>query len=94
MLSAGKFFSDKQGIVYVDFFAERQTVNAEYYTSLLGGPVKTAIRNKLKKCKKSVCFLQDNIRPHTGMSFHILPIVPILLPQTFICKRVREWVCM
>jgi transposase len=40
------------------------TVNAEYYSALLEGPVKTAIRNKRKRAQTSVSFLQDNARPH------------------------------
>jgi len=50
----------------VDFLTERRTINAEYYSALLEGPVKTAIRNKRKRVQKSVSFLQNNARPHVA----------------------------
>jgi hypothetical protein len=50
----------------VNFLTERRTINAEYYSALLGGPVKAAIRNKRKGAKTSVSFLQDTARLHVA----------------------------
>jgi len=41
-------FWESKGVLYVDFLTEHHTINAEYYSALLEGPVKTAIRNKTK----------------------------------------------
>ena len=49
-------FGDSKGVLYVDFLAERRTINAEYYSALLEGPVKAAIRNKRKRAQTSVSF--------------------------------------
>ena len=69
-LSAGKvmatIFWDSKGVLYVDFLTEHRTINAEYYSALLEGPVKTAIRNKTKRAQTSVSFLQDNAHPHVA----------------------------
>jgi len=70
MFSAGKImatiFLDSKGVLYVDFLTECHTINAEYYSALLKGPVKTAIKNKRKRVQTSVSFLQDNARPHVA----------------------------
>ena len=50
----------------MDFLTERHTINAEYYSALLEGPVKTAIRNKRKRVQTSLSFLQDKARPHVA----------------------------
>jgi len=61
--SAGKvmaiIFWDSKGVLYVDFLTQRRTINAEYYSAHLKGPVKTAIRNKKKRAQTSVSFLRD-----------------------------------
>jgi histone-lysine N-methyltransferase SETMAR len=44
-----------------------RTINAEHYSALLEGPVKTAVRNKRKRAQASVSFLQDTARPHTWL---------------------------
>jgi len=94
--SAGKvmatIFWESKGVLYVDFLTERCTINAKYYSALLEGPVKAAIRNKRKSAQTSVSFLQDNARPHVAartvdtiqkMKWNFLPhIVRTLLPQT------------
>jgi hypothetical protein len=41
-------------------------MNAQYYSTLLNEKVKSAIRFKRRKRQDSVCFLQDNVRPHTA----------------------------
>ena len=57
---------DSKGVLYVDFLTERRTINAEYYSALLEGPVKAAIRNKRERAQTSVSFLQDNAHPHVA----------------------------
>jgi len=87
--SAGKvmatIFWDSKGVLYVDFLTECRTINAEYYSALHKGPVKTAIRNKRKRAQTSVSFLQDNARPHVAartmdtiqkLKWNILPLPP------------------
>ena len=61
------FFWDSKGVLYVDFLIEGRTINAEYYSARLEGPVKTAIGNKRKKAQTSVSFLRDNARPHVAV---------------------------
>jgi transposase len=53
-------------VLYVDFLTKRRIINAEDYSALLEGPVKAAIRNKIKRAQISVSFLQDNARPHVA----------------------------
>jgi len=55
-------FWDSEDVMYVDCRA----INAEYYSALLKGPVKTAIRNKKKRLQTSVSFLQDNGHPRVA----------------------------
>jgi len=61
MFSAGKvmatIFWDSEDVLYVDFLTEHRTINVEYYSALVEGPVKTAIRNKRKRARTSVSFL-------------------------------------
>jgi len=89
MFSAGKvmasIFWDSKGALYVDFLTQRRTINTEYYSALLEGPVKKAIRNKRKRAQTSVPFLQDNARPHVAahtmdtiqkLKWNILPHPP------------------
>ena len=70
MFSAGKvmatIFWDSKGVLYMDFLTECHTINAEYYSALLKGLVKTAIRNRRKRAQTSVSFLQDNAHPHVA----------------------------
>jgi hypothetical protein len=64
------------------------TINAEYYSSLLEGPVKPVIRNKRKRLQTSVSFLQDNAHPHLAartmntiqkLKWNVLPHSPYSL---------------
>jgi len=88
-ISAGKvmvtIFWDSNGVLCMDFLKEHRTINAECYSALLEGPVKTAIRNKRKRAQTSVSFLQDNTNPHmaahtTGtiqkLKWNVLPHPP------------------
>jgi histone-lysine N-methyltransferase SETMAR len=70
ILSAGKFmiavFRDSKGIIHLDILTGKKTINAQYYSTLLNEKVKPTIRSKRRKRQDSVCFLQDNARPHTA----------------------------
>ena len=90
--SAGKvmatIFWDSKGVLYVDFLTERRTINAEYYSALLEGPVKKAIRNKRRRVQSLVSFLQDNTCLHVAartmgtiqkLKWNILPHPPYSL---------------
>lgn len=68
--SAGKVtatvFWDAIGPIYIDFLEERKTINAAYYSELLG-KVKLAIRTKRRGLlSKGVILLHDNARAHTA----------------------------
>jgi hypothetical protein len=87
--SAGKImiavFWDSKGIIHMDFLTGQKTINAQYYSTLLNEKVKSAIRSKQRKRQDSVCFLQDNVRPHTAaltmatllkLKWDVLPLPP------------------
>jgi hypothetical protein len=61
-------FWDSKGIIYsyVDLLTGQKAINAQYYSTLLTEKVKPAIRSKRRKLQDSLCFLQDNARPHTA----------------------------
>jgi hypothetical protein len=50
----------------LDFLTGQKTINAQYYSTLLNEKVKPAIRSKRRNWQNSVCFLQNNVRPHTA----------------------------
>jgi len=68
--SAGKvmttIFWDSKGVMYMDFLTEHRTINAEYYSALFEGPVKTAIRNKKKKGANISVISPGYARPHVA----------------------------
>jgi hypothetical protein len=70
IFSAGKImatvFWDTKSIIHLDFLTGQKTINAQYYSTLLNQKVKSAIRLKRRKRQDSICFLQDNVRPHTA----------------------------
>jgi histone-lysine N-methyltransferase SETMAR len=70
IFSAGKImtavFWDSKGIIYLDFLTGQKTINAQYYSTLLNEKVKSAICLKRRKRQDSVCFLHDNVCPHTA----------------------------
>jgi histone-lysine N-methyltransferase SETMAR len=87
--SAGKVmatvFWDSKAVMYMDFLTQHHTINTEYCSALLEGPVKAAIRNKRKRVQTSVSFLQDNARPQVAahtmetiqkLKWNILPQPP------------------
>ena len=81
-------FWDSKGVLYMDFLTERCTIRADYYSAVLEGPVRTAIRNKRKRAQTSVSFLQDNAHPYVAactmdtiqkLKWNILPHPPYSL---------------
>jgi len=69
----------------VDFLTELCTINGEYYSALLEGPVKAAISNKRKRAQILVSFIQDNVRLHVAthtmdtiqkLKWNVLPHLP------------------
>ena len=72
--SAGKFlasiFWDQDGILLTDYLLKGQTINTEYYSSLL---VQLKYILKEKRCgkvTKSVFFLHDNAPAHWALATH------------------------
>ena len=67
--SAGKvmatIFWDSKGVLYVDFLTQRCTINVEYYSALLEGPLKAAIRNKRKRAQ--TCLFSRITPVHTWL---------------------------
>ena len=70
--SAGKFldsiFWDQDGILLIDYLPKGQTINAEYYSSLL---VQLKDILKAKRCRKftkGVLFLHDNAPAHRALA--------------------------
>jgi len=70
--SAGKFlasiFWDQDGVLLICYLPKGQTVNAEYYSSLLV-QLKDILKEK-RRCKiiKMVLFLQDSALAHRGLA--------------------------
>jgi len=70
--SAGKvlasIFWDKDGILHIDYLPLGQTINAEYYSSLLV-QLKDILKEKRRgKFIKGVLFLHDNIPAHRPLA--------------------------
>ena len=70
--SAGKFlasiFWDQDGILLIDYLPKGQTINAEYYSSLLV-QLKDILKEKRReKFTKGVLFLHDNMPAHQALA--------------------------
>ena len=70
--STGNFlasiFWDQDGILLVDYLPKDQTINAEYYSSLLV-QMKGILKEKLRgKVTKGVLFLHDNAPVHRPLA--------------------------
>jgi len=70
--SAGKFLAsilwDEDGILLVDYLPKGQTINAEYYSSLLV-QLKDIFKEKRRgKFTKRILFLHDNAPPHRALA--------------------------
>jgi histone-lysine N-methyltransferase SETMAR len=60
-------FWDCEGIILIDYLPQGRTINADYYSDLLKGPLHEAL--KKKRCRKlhlRPLLQQDNARPHTA----------------------------
>jgi len=97
--SAGKFlasiFWNQNGILLIDYLPKGQTINAEYYSSLLM-QLKDILKEKRRgKVTKGVLFLHDNASAHQALGtqkklaylgFHSLdhpPYSPDLAPSDY-----------
>jgi len=70
--SAGKvlasIFRDQDGILLIDYFPKSQTINVEYYSSLLV-QLKDILKVKHRgKVTKGVLFLHDNAPAHRALA--------------------------
>jgi len=70
--SAGKvlasIFWDQDGVILIDYLRKGQTINAEYYSSLLV-QLKDILKEKLRgKITKGVLFLHDNAPAHRALA--------------------------
>jgi len=63
-----RFFWDQDGILHIDYLPNGQTINAEYYSSLLV-QLKDILKEKRRgKFIKGVLFLQDNAPAHRTLA--------------------------
>jgi len=97
--SAGKVLAsivwDKDSILLIDYLPKGQTINAEYYSSLLVQLQGIWKEKRCGKVTKGVLFLHDNIPPHQALAtqkklaylgFHCLdhpPNSPDLTPSDY-----------
>jgi len=62
--SSASFFWDEDGILLIDYLPTGQTINAEYYSSLLV-QLKDILKEKCRgKVTKDALFLHDNVPAH------------------------------
>jgi len=70
-ISAGKvltsIFWDQDGILLNDYLPKGQTINADYYSSLLV-QLKDILKEKLREVTKGVLFLHDNVPAHQALA--------------------------
>jgi len=70
--SAGKFLSsifwDQDGILLIDYLPKGQTINAEYYASLLMQLKDILKEKRLGKFTKGVLLLHDNAPAHRALA--------------------------
>lgn len=60
-------FWDSRGIIMIDYLPKGETINAQYYSRLLQGPLRDALKEKRPGKLHSRPLLQhDNARPHTA----------------------------
>jgi len=68
MFSPRFFWGDQDGILLIDYIPKSQTINAEYYLSLLV-KLKDILQEKLRgKFTKGVLFLHDNPPAHRALA--------------------------
>jgi len=81
--SAGKvlasIFWDQDGILLIDYLPKGQTINAEYYLTLLV-QLKDIFKGKRRgKITKGVLFLHDNAPAHRALATQKIPGLPLCL---------------
>lgn len=60
-------FWDCDGIILIDYLPKGRTINSEYYSGLLKGPLRKALKEKRPgKLRLRPLLQQDNARPHTA----------------------------
>jgi len=63
-----RFFWDQDGILLISYLPKSQTINAEYYSSLLM-QLKNILKEKRRgKIIKGVLFLHDNVPAHRALA--------------------------
>ena len=79
--SAGKVLAsilwDQEGILLTDYLPKGQTINAEYYSSLLVQLKDTLKEKHRRKVTKGVFFLHDNASAHRALAETGLPGLPV-----------------
>jgi hypothetical protein len=88
-------FWDSKGVLHLDLLAGQKTINVQNNSTVLNEKVKPAIHSKRRKRQDSVCFLQDDARPHTAtlmmatllkLKWDVLPhpvYSPLLAPSDY-----------
>jgi len=70
--STGKFFVwffwDQDGILPIDYLPKVQTINAEFYSSLLVQLKDILKEKRRRKFTKGILFLHDNVPPHRALA--------------------------
>jgi len=61
-------FWDQDGILFIDYLPKDQTINAEYYSSLLVQLKDILKENRRGKFTKGVLFLHDNFPAHRALA--------------------------
>jgi hypothetical protein len=71
-------FWDQDGILLIGYLPKGQTINVEYYSSLL-----VQLKDILKeKCRRKVLFLHDNAPAHQALAETDLPGLPVSCSYT------------
>jgi len=63
-----RFFWDQDGILLIDYLPKGQTINAEYYSSLLVQLMDILKKRRRGKVTKEVLFLHDNAPAHRALA--------------------------
>jgi len=63
-----RFFWDQEGILLIDYLPKGQTINAEYYSSLLVKLKAILKANRRGKVTKGVLFMHKNAQAHLALA--------------------------
>jgi len=63
-----RFFWDQDGTLLIDYLSKGQTINAEYYSSLMVQLKDILKRKRCRKVTKGVMFLHDNAPAHRTLA--------------------------